>query len=191
MRRITLIIIHCSATREGKSLSVDDCRYDHIRHRGFSDIGYHFYVTRDGEIHRGRVPALPCCANSEGCTPPPSSWDIMTGTPISRAPAMMPPMNTTGYDPVTRPTLKGGYLYCDGVTPNSSLKCWVKYFMVLNPTITDTSRTEYSFVFSSWAARFRRMERMNSDGVLPTIACILRYRFDRSIAISLLNASTL
>lgn len=55
MRRITLIIIHCSATREGKSLSVDDCRYDHIRHRGFSDIGYHFYVTRDGEIHRGRA----------------------------------------------------------------------------------------------------------------------------------------
>ena len=24
-------------------------------HRGFRDIGYHFYITRDGEIHRGRA----------------------------------------------------------------------------------------------------------------------------------------
>ena len=54
MRTITLIIIHCSATPQGVCLSFDDCRQDHIRHRGFSDIGYHFYVTRDGEIHRGR-----------------------------------------------------------------------------------------------------------------------------------------
>lgn len=54
MRIITLIIIHCSATPQGVSLSFEDCRRDHIRHRGFSDIGYHFYLTRDGEIHRGR-----------------------------------------------------------------------------------------------------------------------------------------
>ena len=38
------------------SLSFEDCRRDHIRHRGFSDIGYHFYLTRDGEVHRGRPP---------------------------------------------------------------------------------------------------------------------------------------
>ena len=31
------------------------CRQDHILHRGFRDIGYHFYITRDGEIHRGRA----------------------------------------------------------------------------------------------------------------------------------------
>ena len=51
MRTITLIIIHCSATPEGKSLSAEACRQDHIRHRGFRDIGYHFYITRDGEVH--------------------------------------------------------------------------------------------------------------------------------------------
>ena len=56
MRTITLLIIHCSATPQGVGLSFEDCRRDHIRHRGFSDIGYHFYVTRDGEIHRGRPP---------------------------------------------------------------------------------------------------------------------------------------
>ena len=54
MRTITLIIIHCSATPEGKSLSAEACRLDHIRHRGFRDIGYHFYITRDGELHRCR-----------------------------------------------------------------------------------------------------------------------------------------
>lgn len=55
MRTITFIIIHCSATPEGKSLSAEACRKDHISHRGFSDIGYHFYITRNGEIHPGRL----------------------------------------------------------------------------------------------------------------------------------------
>lgn len=49
-----MFIIHCSATPEGKSLSAEACRLDHIHHRGFRDIGYHFYITRDGEIHPGR-----------------------------------------------------------------------------------------------------------------------------------------
>ena len=53
MRTITLIIIHCSATPEGKSLSAEACRQDHILHRRFRDIGYHFYITRDGEICQG------------------------------------------------------------------------------------------------------------------------------------------
>ena len=54
MRTVTLIIIHCSATPQGVDLSFEDCRREHIRHRGFSDIGYHFYVTRNGKSHCGR-----------------------------------------------------------------------------------------------------------------------------------------
>ena len=54
MRTVTLIIVHCSATPEGQSFDFKQCRRDHIRHRGFRDIGYHFYITRNGEIHRGR-----------------------------------------------------------------------------------------------------------------------------------------
>ena len=54
MRTITLIIIHCSATPQGVRLSFDDCRRDHIRHRGFNDIGYHFYVRRDGTVSQHR-----------------------------------------------------------------------------------------------------------------------------------------
>ena len=54
MRTITLIIIHCSATPEGRSLSFEECRRDHIMPRHFRDIGYHFYITRDGTVHDGR-----------------------------------------------------------------------------------------------------------------------------------------
>ena len=54
MRRITLLIVHCSATPEGRNFDFEACRTDHIRHRGFKDIGYHYYLTRDGVIHRGR-----------------------------------------------------------------------------------------------------------------------------------------
>ena len=54
MRRITLLIVHCSATPEGRNFDFEACRTNHIRHRGFKDIGYHYYLTRDGTIHRGR-----------------------------------------------------------------------------------------------------------------------------------------
>ena len=53
-RRIDLIVIHCSATRATQRYTVDDCRRDH-RARGFADIGYHYYITRDGVVHRGRA----------------------------------------------------------------------------------------------------------------------------------------
>lgn len=65
MRTITLIIIHCSATPEGRSLSFEECRRDHIMHRHFRDIGYHFYITRDGTVHDG-LPIEKVGAHCEG-----------------------------------------------------------------------------------------------------------------------------
>ena len=52
-RRITEIILHCSATPEGKDFTVDDIRKWHLA-RGFNDIGYHFVIYRDGSVHNGR-----------------------------------------------------------------------------------------------------------------------------------------
>jgi len=49
------------------------CRGAH-KDRGFADIGYHYYITRDGELHRCRpenqigarfhwkIPVVACCA---------------------------------------------------------------------------------------------------------------------------------
>ena len=52
-RNIRELIVHCSATPEGKDYSVDTIRQLHIQ-RGFSDIGYHYVIYRDGSIHIGR-----------------------------------------------------------------------------------------------------------------------------------------
>ena len=53
-REVTLLVVHCSATRCNVSFPVERLRECHLQ-RGFRDIGYHFYITRDGEIHRGRA----------------------------------------------------------------------------------------------------------------------------------------
>lgn len=53
MRKIDKIIIHCSATPEGKSFTVQNIDRWH-RQRGFRCIGYHFVVYLDGTVHTGR-----------------------------------------------------------------------------------------------------------------------------------------
>lgn len=52
-REVRLLVIHCSATRYDRDFPVEALRASH-KARRFADIGYHFYVTRDGEIHRCR-----------------------------------------------------------------------------------------------------------------------------------------
>ena len=52
-REVRLLVIHCSATRYDRDYPVEALRADHVA-RGFADIGYHFYITRDGMIHRCR-----------------------------------------------------------------------------------------------------------------------------------------
>lgn len=52
-RRIYKIILHCSATPEGKDYTVAQIREWHLA-RGFSDVGYHYVIYRDGTVHRGR-----------------------------------------------------------------------------------------------------------------------------------------
>ena len=54
MREINKIIVHCSATREGENFDVAEIRRWHVEGRGWSDIGYHFYIDLYGEIHKGR-----------------------------------------------------------------------------------------------------------------------------------------
>jgi N-acetylmuramoyl-L-alanine amidase len=52
-RIIRELIVHCSATPEGKDYTVEDIRRDHKK-QGWSDIGYHYVIYRDGTIHEGR-----------------------------------------------------------------------------------------------------------------------------------------
>lgn len=52
-RYINEIIVHCSATKEGVDYTIEDIKRWHLA-RGFSDIGYHYVVYRDGSVHTGR-----------------------------------------------------------------------------------------------------------------------------------------
>ena len=52
-RKITEIIIHCSATPDGRDYTVDDIRRWH-KQRGYSDVGYHYIVYRNGILAQGR-----------------------------------------------------------------------------------------------------------------------------------------
>lgn len=52
-RDIKEIIVHCSATPEGADFTVSDIKNWHLQ-RGFSDIGYHYIIYRNGSIHKGR-----------------------------------------------------------------------------------------------------------------------------------------
>ena len=53
MRKINKIIIHCSATPEGRDVKTETIRQWHLD-RGWSDIGYHFVIELDGTVVPGR-----------------------------------------------------------------------------------------------------------------------------------------
>lgn len=57
MRRITLIIVHCTANRAGSALRLADIDRDH-RSRKWNGCGYHYVIPTDGAIEKGRPEAV-------------------------------------------------------------------------------------------------------------------------------------
>lgn len=53
MRNITEIIIHCSATPEGREVSVKEIDSWH-RRQGYNGIGYHYLIGLNGTVSPGR-----------------------------------------------------------------------------------------------------------------------------------------
>ena len=51
---IRFLVLHCSATRRNQDYSVEQLRRDH-KARGFYDIGYHFYIRKDGTMTQHRM----------------------------------------------------------------------------------------------------------------------------------------
>ena len=62
---IDTIVIHCSATPEGKDVRAADIDKMH-RARGFKMIGYHYVIDLDGNIEQGR----PLTMNGAHCEKP-------------------------------------------------------------------------------------------------------------------------
>ena len=54
MRNINLIVIHCSATRCNQRYTVSQLRNDHNARFHNKGIGYHYYIERDGQLHKSR-----------------------------------------------------------------------------------------------------------------------------------------
>lgn len=53
MRKIDKIIIHCSATPEGRAVTVQEIEKWH-REKGYNGIGYHYVIGLNGEVWKGR-----------------------------------------------------------------------------------------------------------------------------------------
>lgn len=52
-RPIARLVVHCSATPPGMNIGVDTIRRWHVK-KGWSDVGYHVIVRRDGKPEAGR-----------------------------------------------------------------------------------------------------------------------------------------
>lgn len=54
MRKIDTIIIHCSDTPSTMNIGAKEIRDWHIKDNGWSDIGYHYVIRRNGSLETGR-----------------------------------------------------------------------------------------------------------------------------------------
>lgn len=56
--KIRFLVVHCSATRCNVPFSLEQLRSAHCAN-GWEDIGYHFYITREGRVHQTRALNVP------------------------------------------------------------------------------------------------------------------------------------
>lgn len=49
-----MIIVHCSSTLPHMDIGVKEIKHWHVNERGWSDIGYHLVIKRDGSFENGR-----------------------------------------------------------------------------------------------------------------------------------------
>lgn len=54
MRKITLIVVHCSATRCNQDYTVQQLFHDHVEVNHWRFIGYHYYIRRNGKLEETR-----------------------------------------------------------------------------------------------------------------------------------------
>ncbi len=54
MRRLSKMIIHCSASDIAEHDNIDTIRKWHVEERGWREVGYHFFIRKDGTIEKGR-----------------------------------------------------------------------------------------------------------------------------------------
>lgn len=54
VRNIDTVVVHCSATPPNMDVGVAEIRRWHVDGNGWSDVGYHYVIRRDGTVEEGR-----------------------------------------------------------------------------------------------------------------------------------------
>lgn len=54
MRGINKIVIHCADTPSNMDIGAAEIRIWHVNDNGWSDIGYHWVIRRNGQVEEGR-----------------------------------------------------------------------------------------------------------------------------------------
>lgn len=54
MRDLNRIIVHCSYTPPSMNIGAETIRDWHVNGNGWSDIGYHYVIRRNGKVEQGR-----------------------------------------------------------------------------------------------------------------------------------------
>lgn len=52
--KVHAIVMHAAATRPDQHITAADVRRWHVEGNGWSDIGYHYFIRRDGTVEKGR-----------------------------------------------------------------------------------------------------------------------------------------
>lgn len=58
MRTIKYLVVHCSATPEGRDVDAKTIKSWHLN-QGWSDIGYHYIIKLNGTVEKGRSDSVP------------------------------------------------------------------------------------------------------------------------------------
>lgn len=53
-RQVNKVFVHCSASDNPDHDNVATMRKWHVEERGWSDVGYHYFIRKDGTLERGR-----------------------------------------------------------------------------------------------------------------------------------------
>lgn len=54
MRKVNLVVVHCSDSDNPKHDNIETIRAWHMGERGWSDVGYHYFIQSSGNVQRGR-----------------------------------------------------------------------------------------------------------------------------------------
>lgn len=54
MREIDTAVVHCAYTPPSMNIGAEEIRRWHVEDNGWSDIGYHYVIPRDGRLQLGR-----------------------------------------------------------------------------------------------------------------------------------------